>query len=419
MIDVGSLSTCQHRQEIKVQFIIINYNFTIIINSKTKMKKNILLFIFLLIIVFANAQYKTRKSSMLLFNNSSNQITAGSVSNIVYKVFWAGGIAEYRDSISNDLVFYTQGKTVFDATGNTAINGANLLSGFSATHGATIIPVAPNTFCLITTEQSNSTRFAYYSEINTALVNGVWTVKVNATIKNIQITTPTGINMFASKTTVLKKANGYWLLMHDGTNPNNNLILFKINNGSVVPVYDRTFSLGTKVYSSYNVDFGQMKCSSYDAIGNCKIIAVYGWDYKIDIYNFNYDTGNISLVSTIDIGNILQRPFGCEISPNNQMLYITYNSPQNYISSFDLNAANISSTRLNATIPNVNGNTSFLGGMQLLDDGKIYFPICGKRSMVIIQNPNNTNSINTINMATDVITVSNDLRTCLPNYPRY
>jgi hypothetical protein len=383
------------------------------------MKTNLLCILCLFIQVITIAQYKTAKKAILLFNNSSNQITTSGLSTGLYKTTWAGGFAEYRDSITNQLMFYTQGKAIYDGTGATAINGTGLLSGFTGTHNATIIPVAPNIFCVITTEQSNGTRFAYYSKVKTGYVNGAWTAMVDPIIKNVPIVTPTGVDKFASKTVVLKKANGYWLVMHDATNVNNNLILFKISNGSVVPVYDRTFSVGTMVYSATNADMGQMRCGDYDAAGNCNLVAVYSWDQKVDVYTFNYDTGNIGLVTTIDLSSLNYLPFGCEISPNNKMLYVGNRNPSNSISSFDLTAANIANSRITVTLPTINGNVAGLGHMQILDNGKIYFPIGSKRSIVIIQNPDNIAGVNGINMNTDVITATNNLTTGLPNYPRY
>src|SRR5690242_2094578 len=105
----------------------------------------------------------------------------------------AGGSALYTDegcsSISDtagNLLFYTNGETVFNSSHLAMPNGSGLKGGSSASESALIIhdPANTNLYYIFTVAQVGGA--FCYSKVDMTLLSG----KGNVTVKNIQLLTP-------------------------------------------------------------------------------------------------------------------------------------------------------------------------------------------------------------------------------------
>lgn len=217
---------------------------------------------------------------------------------------------------SGNLLFYTNGLTVWDNTHTVMPNGLGLIGGMSATQGAAIAPVFghPNKYYIFSIENFNTGKSGYvrYSMVDMSLNGGKGDVLPG--IKNNLLDTG-----MSEKMIIAPGCNGLWVILHDIDSPV--FYSYKIDNPLYIgaPVVSRT----TGVAYSGNYYVGEMKLSPNQktiAVGN---YVVDDFDYKgispVQIFDFNQKTGIISGGLTIDSSN---RAYSVEFSPDNKKFYI-------------------------------------------------------------------------------------------------
>ena len=119
------------------------------------------------------------------------------------------GVASISDSAGN-LLFYTDGMTVWDNTHHVMPNGTGLAGQQTSSQGALIVPKIGDSqrFYLFTIDVPNTTRGLSYSIINLALNNG----KGDVETKNIFLHQPV-----CEKMTAIRHCNGrdFWIVTHE------------------------------------------------------------------------------------------------------------------------------------------------------------------------------------------------------------
>lgn len=276
---------------------------------------------------------------------------------------------------SGQLLFYTDGITVWDRNHAIMPNGTGLFGHPSSSHAATIVPLpgSATLFYVFTLDAFVGPNGFCYSIVDMSLNGGNGAV----TTKNVQIYTPSN-----EKLCIVKHANNsdYWVVTHEWNSNNFVSHLLTSSGLSATPVISST---GHLVNGSTDNVLGQMKISP----NGTKLAICHMYD-KVELFDFDVNTGVVSNLNVLRNNNP-DLAYGVEFSPNSEVLYMTIlnDSSQNYkLLQFDLNATNIPAS---AQIIFLSNNSSIdFWGMQLGPDGKIYVTQPFKTSLAVIHNPN-------------------------------
>ncbi|MDX9848777.1 MAG: hypothetical protein RBT74_17495, partial [Tenuifilaceae bacterium] len=280
------------------------------------------------------------------------------------------GVSSISDAEGN-LLFFSDGMTVWGNGYYPIINGTLLAGSKGATQAALFIPSPDNEnkYFLFTSD-------FYYPDIPQYTNNGIrYSVieKINysweVTEKNILL-----MNQNAQKLAAVKHANGtdYWLVTHGfGDENGNKYFSYKIMKDSVsaIPVVSETGVVHTGT-SQDNKSGGYMKIS---ANGEKIALVIPSEDEGVvEIADFNASTGEVtnSLHSTVGKYNF---PLGVEFSPDNNLLYVTTNpldGSANYLYQFDLRQNDLDNPIEIASYSA--SDNRLIGALQLAVDGRIY-----------------------------------------------
>ncbi|WP_400079565.1 T9SS type B sorting domain-containing protein [Winogradskyella sp. R77965] len=297
---------------------------------------------------------------------------------------------------NGQLLFYTDGISIWDRNHNQMSNGFGLLGDPSSTQSGIIIPQPGSStiYFVFTVDSSAGDDGFRYSIVDMSLNNGNGDV---TTAKNIELMTPT-----AEKISAVQHANGtdFWILAHEWGN--NNFLAYQITPSGINenPVVS---SVGT-VHGDLNP--GVLNPNIANTIGYLKISpngkrlasAKFGGENSnIEIFDFNDNTGIVS--NPILIGDYFNEvsstsgAYGVEFSPDGKLLYVTdkdfnfnTNTPSSILHQFDITHTNAQDIINSDTILYQGNNV--LGALQLAIDGKIYVSNSEKTAIDVIENPN-------------------------------
>lgn len=292
----------------------------------------------------------------------------------------AEGTAAISDSAGN-LLFYTEGVTIWDKTHSPMLNGTGLNGDFSTTQSAIIVPkpASNDQFFVFTLDQTCGPDGLQYSMVDMNLNGGNGGVISGQ--KNIHLLSPC-----LEKLAAVHHCNGkdVWVMAIHALTGQFYAWLVTDQGLCDCPVISQTGP-------GHSQGFGVMKFSNdgkrlvvVESDGTCNATGIHS-----DLYSFDNQTGAVMHVETIDtaIGSNSSsggRFFGASFSPNNQLLYMStgfsiYNGSAGIsqgiaVVQYDLNAANIESSAVilfdNSLL--AGGCGSPMGSMQLGPDGRIY-----------------------------------------------
>ena len=278
------------------------------------------------------------------------------------------GCATISDNTGN-LLFYTDGITVYNRNHGVMVNGSGLLGEWSSTQSATIVPKpgSTNLYYIFTLDSFAGANGFRYSEVDINLNGGLGAVTAN---KNVLIYTPTN-----EKLAIVKHANGidYWVVTHGWNNNAFYSHLLTSSGLSTIPVIS---NVGLVVTGSTDNVWGYMKISP-----NGRKLAICNTLTDCELLDFDVSTGMVSNPQILYNGVT----YGVEFSPNSEVLYVSVTDPSPYrIIQFDLNSSIVSSSL--QTIYSSSLITP--GALQLGPDNKIYIAELGKTKLGVINNPN-------------------------------
>jgi gliding motility-associated-like protein len=235
------------------------------------------------------------------------------------QMFTHEGCATISDSIGN-LLFYTDGRHVWNRDHQVMPNGDGLMGHESSTHSAIVIPKpGSNTmFYLFTADaDENAGAGGYnYSEVDMTLNGGRGDVTAN---KNIYLYGPS-----TEKLTAASHANGIdiWVITKDKANHVYRSYLVTCNGVSNTPV------LSTVAAISGNTLGYKTGCIKVSPDGT-KIASARNLEGRWDLLKFDNSTGVISdrimIMQSNQIGI-----YGVEFSPNSQLVYLNGTSTYQY-----------------------------------------------------------------------------------------
>ena len=278
------------------------------------------------------------------------------------------GCATLSDT-NGGLLFYTDGKTIWDKNHQPLVNGTGLLGHDSSTQSATIVqkPGSSNLFYVFTLDAKAGNNGFRYSEVDITQNGGLGAVTSN---KNTLIYAPS-----CEKLSVVKHANGtdFWIITHDWNN--NTFFSYLLTSSGLVSVPIISNSGAIVDNSNKDNSQGYMKISP-DAK---KLVLCHQFLNLIELFNFNSSTGAITNPQTILNDN--DQVYGVEFSPNGKVLYASVMISKN-IYQFDLSATNIASSAI--VIASL---AEFVGALQLGPNNKIYIAKYMVPYLGVINNP--------------------------------
>jgi len=278
------------------------------------------------------------------------------------------GNATISDAAGN-LLFYTDGSTVWNKLHAVMTNGNGLMGNGSSTQSGVIIPKPgnPNNYYIFTCNLAGS---GYrYSEVDmlASAGNGSVIAGNKNTLVNINNT---------EKCCAVKHCNGvdYWIITH-GLN-NNTFRCYLVTSAGInlTPVVS---NVGTNQASP---GIGYLK-SSFDGKKLAYAVYISGW---CEILDFNNSTGVITNPITIT-GAQYASEYGVEFSPDNSKVYFGSYSTRN-ITQVNLCAG--TNAQIIASAQTIGTSVNAVGALQLGPDGKIWVSRSGAPWLGVINNPN-------------------------------
>jgi len=279
---------------------------------------------------------------------------------------------------SGELLFYTDGLSVFNKNHETMLNGNGLLGDPSSTQSSVIAPQPANPdLCYIFTiddvDQDGGVNGLNYSKIDMTLDDNLGGILTDE--KNLNLSKP-----MCEKLTAVKHANGvfYWVISHKwGTN---DFYAYLITSDGVntTPV----ISGEGLIIGGTNIDVtkGYLKASP----DGRKLARANAGLNSVEVFDFNPETGVVS--NGFIIPDLEGEPYGIEFSPNGKYLYVNtwkYN-PGQFLWQYDLEAGDPEEI-INSEFEIAIGTE---GALQLAPDGRIYIAKAQTHNLSRINQPN-------------------------------
>jgi gliding motility-associated-like protein len=259
-------------------------------------------------------------------------------------------------TVQGDLLFYTDGVTVYNKNHSIMANGDDLYGNASATQSSIIVqqPGSSIIYYIFTVDaHQNALRNGFnYSVVDLSQNGGLGAISIkNSVIYADEV---------CEKVTAVKHTNGtdYWILMHSWDSRDFYAYLFSAS-GLSAPVVS---TVGVLHNSDRKSAIGYMKTSPD---GSKLALAIYTQD-RVELFDFNASSGAVS--NPIQLNNYTT-PYGIEFSPSGEFLYVSlYSLGELY--QFDITSNN--ETTINASGQIVGSGSWYYGALQLAPDNRIY-----------------------------------------------
>jgi PKD repeat protein len=284
------------------------------------------------------------------------------------------GCSSISDGAGN-LLFYTDGQTVYDKNHTLMPNGTGLLGNWSSTQSALIVsdPGNVNQYYIFTTDGFVGTNGLRYSIVDMTLNGGNGDI---GAVKNVQL-----MNVCDEKVTGIRNSagNGFWILSHENSAISNSWYAFPLTAAGV----------GAPVVSSVGPLFpGGVSFIGYLKIspaGNYLARAMYD-SYAGEIAEFDNANGMVSNPSTYN-APAQDVIYGVEFSASGNVLYMMSGDIQpSKLFQFDMTAGNTAAIVATGTVLD-DDNTQRSGAIQIASDNKIYVSHSGTQSLGVINDP--------------------------------
>jgi hypothetical protein len=260
-------------------------------------------------------------------------------------------------SAAGDLMFYTDGVTVWDSTDTPMTNGSGLMGDGSTTQSAIVVPSpssASQYFVFTLAADGGSAGFRY-SIVDMTLNGGLGDVTAT---KNVAIT-----DSVTEKVCAIEDAsgNGYWITVHKwGSNKFHSYHL--TTSGLSAAVVSSVGSVHTAGPTAFQNTYGQMK---FNMCGN-KLALATGYLDIVELFDFDNNTGIVSNAVSLPQS---YHVYGVEFSKNSGLLYITSYDPSASLIQYNISLGVPALIAASKTPLSASGSQYAL---QMGPDGKIY-----------------------------------------------
>ena len=288
------------------------------------------------------------------------------------------GTAVMSDENGN-LLFYTDGKKVWNANHDQMPNGFDLLGNISSTQSALIVPKNCGSYYLFTVPSENNFIPLSYSIVDMNADGGLGDI----TLKNVELYHPVNERLTA---TLDSSGTGYWVVAQE--HQSNAILSYHINPAGIdtTPVITTISDLADTGNFSIMTNLGYMKFSP-DGSKLCYTFLYY--NNTSVVLDFDKNTGTVSNPV------VLQQTsggYGVEFSPDNSKLYIESVNCPFQIWQYDLAAGSATDIQNSAFLLDSqyynSGSFQYGGALQLAPNGKIYVNRLQRGFVGVIKHPN-------------------------------
>ena len=299
--------------------------------------------------------YAQNEANIWWFGNKAGldfNTSPPTVLNSTIPIFTYEGSATISDPITGQLIFATDGITVWYPNGTVVPGGSGLKGNFSSAQSALIVPNPSNANqWFIFTANVNPPNGTPYGH------NYYVVTRTGATLAVGGVNPLLGSTVSTEQLAALGDGSGgYWIMTHGiGTNT---FYAFHISSAGVVNSTAVTSNVGTAIGASDYISSMKVNtCQTKIALSNLGAGIV-------EVYNFDNTSGSVTSLQYSKTG--ISNPYGLEFSPNDAYLY--YGTLGGQLYQLDMSSG---ASTLTGWIPPPNGVGNF-GQLQLAPDGKIY-----------------------------------------------
>ena len=270
------------------------------------------------------------------------------------------GCASISDS-SGNLLFYTDGSTIYNRLHAVMPNGTGLFGNSSSTQSAIIVQVIGSTteYYVFTATHFGGSQGINYSIVDMTLDGGDGDV----TTKN----QPVIGGVRTEKIAIAKHANGTDLWLLTTTDTPDQYLAFPITAGGV-----STTPVVSPIALPRDPRVGYLRVSP----DNSKVAATLFFASLVELLDFDDATGTLTLVEQWALPN---NPYGLEFSPSSALLYVGTQGVSGLVQ-YDLSASSVSSSSTQLA-------PGAFQALALGPDGKIYISVISS-SLHVIDQPN-------------------------------
>jgi len=282
------------------------------------------------------------------------------------------GVATISDKDGN-LLFYSNGETVWNRKHNVMNNGSGLLGYYSSAQSCIALqkPGSNNLYYLFTIDGIERINNGLnYSIIDMNEDNGFGKV-IN---KNVKKLAPS-----IERLTAIVHANkkDYWIISHQHLLNRYNVFLLDEDSLHTTPIIS---------YGKEKTGHGSWAClvkASHDG----KLVASANLKTKeIEVFDFDKSSGILTLKHSIPFEGY-DWAYGFEFSPDDKLLYVSAHYPCQVVQyNLSLNSNN-NITNSKVVLATITGHVFYYGSMQLAPNGKIYVAQDGSNHLAVINNP--------------------------------
>jgi hypothetical protein len=276
---------------------------------------------------------------------------------------------------TGQLLFYTDGLTVWNKEHNAMPNGTGLFGHYSSSQSALIVrqPGSETRFFIFTTDGYGGPKGLSYSVVDLSLEGGLGDVSLT---KNIPIK-----GSVCEKLTAVKHLNerDYWIVVREFNSTNyHSYLLTDEGLGELSTVS----AVGEYLSSS---TFKTLGCMTASLDGTRLASAIWDADL-VEVFDFNRLTGKLS--NRLALNNFyLGQPYGVAFSPSGRVLYVSEANNESNSNVYQYNLALEVAEEINATRDTISKVAPKSGALQLGPDMKIYQAKLESTYLAVIHNP--------------------------------
>lgn len=280
------------------------------------------------------------------------------------------GSSSVSDPLTGNLLFYSDGSTVYDITHSPMPNGTGLLGASSSTQSCLIVPQpgSATLFYVFSSSELYVSTGVYYSVVDMTLNGGLGDVTA---VKNVNLYTTSNSEQLAAT----KHANciDWWIMTKE---LNNNVHhAFLLTATGISPAVTSTLGLSTG-----SLSYGQGKFTP----DGTKYAIAGGWEANVQLFDFDNTTGVLSNNLTL-LSSTTEDVYGLSFSGDNTKLYFFKGTSATDLYQYDVSSGVPATILASGTYI---ATTSYYNQMQLAKDFKIYIANSSGGQLSVINNPN-------------------------------
>ncbi len=281
---------------------------------------------------------------------------------------------------SGNLLFYTNGLTVWNNQHSAMPNGTGLVGNISAGQCALIVPIPcdPNKYVIFHVTEYSSPGYLNYSVVDMSLNGGLGDVVSSQ--KNVSLGSGWTEKLCAYYNAA---GNNYWVLTHKWNS--DQFVAFSVNSLSIAAT-SVTTSIGSThncgTYGSVHDAMGQLTISP----DGTKVLNALTCQDKYELFDFNVATGVLS--NSISITGTGGYAWGTAFSPDSKRIYTDAIFGLTILQ-YDINTYTQASILASQyTVASVAGSGYNFGYMELGPDAKLYIAKPSSGTLSVVNNPN-------------------------------